>query len=169
MHSTCYALSIVDKEIDLLDLPDAATINDNISIADYASDFENTRLSEEADNLQDIINEFCPNSCNVLLKEQGVYLEIDAIKLRKSCISTLRDTLTYLVNLADDERLLNESENKLAYGLFSCADTNIYLIEEDCEFFSSFWDFVKNAKYYVDEKKPEKLVLKVIAYADYHY
>ena len=82
MHSTCYALS-----------------NENISIADYASDFENTNLSEEADNLQEIINKFCPNSCKVLLKEQGVYLEIDAIKLRKGCISTLRDTLTYLVQI----------------------------------------------------------------------
>lgn len=167
MHSTCYALSIVDKEIE--DLPDAATINENISIADYALAFENTNLSEEADNLQEIINEFCPNSCKVLLKEQGVYLEIDAIKLRKSCISTLRDTLTYLVNLADDERLLNESEWKLKHSLFSRADPYIYLMEEECEFFCGFWDFVKNAKSYVDENKPEKLVLKVIAYADYHY
>ncbi len=168
MHSTCYALSIVDKEIDLLDLPDAATINDNISIADYASDFENTRLSEEADILQEIINKFCPNSCNVLLKEQGVYLEIDAIKLRKGCISTLRDTLTYLVNLADDEHFLNESERKLKHSLFSRADPYIYLIEEKCEFFCGFWDFVKNTRYYV-AKTPEKLVLKMIAYADYHF
>lgn len=168
MHSTCYALSIVDKEIDLLDLPDAATINDNISIADYASDFENTRLSEEADILQEIINKFCPNSCNVLLKEQGVYLEIDAIKLRKGCISALRDTLTNLVNLADDAQFLNESERKLKQSLFFRADPYIYLIEEKCGVFYSFLDFVKNTRYYV-AKTPEKLVFKMIAYADYHF
>lgn len=169
MYSTCYALSIVDKEIDLLDLPNTVTIAENMDLATYGLDFENTRLSEDADNLQGIINKFCPNSCKVLLNEQGVYLEIDVIKLRKRCISALKDTLTYLVNLDDGEQFLDESSQKLTYGLFSCAGTTIYLIREECEFFCSFWDFVKNAKSYVDENKPEKLVLKVIAFADYNY